>query len=89
MVRRWCVAGLKTLSRAQPSPPRYAFGVPLEVPYTNRTAVRWRPYRPARQLGAAEGCPTRSYWWLVLAAGLGAAAAYYNGKKKKGGRRRA
>jgi hypothetical protein len=57
----------------------------------------WTPgtYNPARQLGAVLGdapaaasCPTRSKWWLVLAAAVGAFAGFkYTAPKKKPGRR--
>lgn len=58
----------------------------------------WTPgvYRPARQIGAvalgdtapaAGTCPTRSYWWLALAAAAGAWGGYAYQRKAKKGRR--
>lgn len=35
----------------------------------------------------ATTCPTRSYWWLFLAAGVGVVAGYQAAKGPKKGRR--
>ena len=48
----------------------------------------YRPYNPARQLGAAAtpaaSCPTRPLWWLLVAAGVGAAVGFQVTERKKG-----
>jgi hypothetical protein len=62
----------------------------LENPYADPHPL-WSlaRYDVRREIGAvdANGCVTRSLWWLVLAAAAGAGAGYYYKPKKKGRRR--
>ena len=45
-------------------------------------------YNPISIGAAAAACPTRSFWWLALAAAVGAAAGWQYAKGQKKGRRR-
>jgi hypothetical protein len=59
-----------------------------EVPYrATHPLMGSGRYNPI-SLGDATSCPTRSYWWLALAAAVGAAAGWQVSKSQKKGRRR-
>jgi hypothetical protein len=63
----------------------------LEVPFYSALPQygdgRYRPMMLGRMGQAADTCPTRSLWWLLLAGGVGVAAGYYVAKGQKKGRR--
>jgi hypothetical protein len=62
----------------------------LEVPFYSALPQWGNGRYSPMSLGAASPapeCPTRSYWWLVLAAGVGAAAGYKLAAGSKKGRR--
>jgi hypothetical protein len=61
---------------------------PISIGSTAHPLIGRSPYNPI-SIGdaAAATCPTRSYWWLALAAAVGAAAGWQYAKQKKTGGR--
>lgn len=61
-----------------------------EAPYVATHPLYPSRYYSPLMLGqtTAATCPTRSYWWLALAAAAGGWAGWQYSKTKKRGRRR-
>ena len=58
-----------------------------EVPYhATHPLMGSGRYNPI-SIGDAAACPTRTLWWLALAAAVGAAAGWQYAKSQKKGRR--